>query len=64
MSVQITLEPLNGRCAFRNVSTTLRQLSLDFSVRACVSGDAWRLAAPVGADLGETRRNLRIGLSL
>ena len=48
----------------RNVSTTLRQLSLDFSVRACVSGDIWRLAEPVGADLGETRRNLRIGLSL
>jgi hypothetical protein len=42
----------------------LRQLSLDFSVRTCVAGDIWRLAEPVGADLGETRRNLRIGLSL
>ena len=50
--------------ALRNVSTTLRQLSLDFSVRTCVAGDIWRLAEPVGADLGETRRNLRIGLSL
>jgi CRISPR-associated protein Csd1 len=26
--------------AFRNVSTTLRQLRLDFSVRTCVAGDA------------------------
>ena len=50
--------------AERNVSTTLRQLRLDFSGRTCVAGDVWRLAEPVGADLGETRRNLRIGLSL
>lgn len=43
---------------------TLRQLSLDFSVQACVSGGVWRLAEPVGADLGETRRTLRSGLAL
>lgn len=48
----------------RNVSTTLRQLRLDFSVQTWVAGDAWRLAEPVGANLGETRRDLRIGLSL
>jgi hypothetical protein len=29
-----------GILANRNVSTTLRQLGLDFSVRTCVAGDA------------------------
>ncbi len=48
----------------RNVSTTLRQLRLEFSVRTDVAGAVWRLAEPVDADLGETRRNLRSGLAL
>lgn len=43
---------------------TLRQLDQEFSVRTHVAGTLARLAESVGAEVGESRRNLRIGLSL